>query len=183
MSTDVQISEGTLPTDEHAFKRWMHQHPITVLQAAGVAAGLRVLDYGCNRGVFTIPAARCVGPSGRVYAADVNAKALEALRIEAGAPLGAIIETLWVADTTAPLDALTTPVDVALLYYVLQAVEDPSVLLRAIHGALTAGGRLSLFPMHIGVDQGIALAEERDLFALESRYGMLLNFRVMRGTS
>ena len=177
MSRDVRIATETLPEDEHVFKHWMHQHTTTVLQAAGVADGLRVLDYGCNRGIFTLPTARRVGPSGRVYAADVNAIALNQLRSKAVGPLRNVIETLWIENKDVPLDGLEAPVDVVLLYDVLQAIDDQPALLRALHGALKPGGRLSMFPMHVGVDRGIALAENTGGFVLEERYGMLLNFR------
>jgi ubiquinone/menaquinone biosynthesis C-methylase UbiE len=182
MPRDVRIATETLPGDEHAFKRWMHQHPTAVLQAAGVTEGLRVLDYGCNRGVFTLPAARRVGASGRVYAADVNAAALEQLRHKAEQSSLDTIETVPIEDKTNPLDWLDGPVDVVLLYDVLQVIDDKPALLHALYGALKPSGRLSMFPMHVGVDRGIALAQGTGGFVLEERYGMLLNFRATART-
>jgi ubiquinone/menaquinone biosynthesis C-methylase UbiE len=155
----------------------MHHHPDTVLEAAGVTEGITVLDYGCNRGVFTLPAAERIGPRGKVYAVDVNAKALRHLRCKAAPSSLDTIETVLIEDTTHPLDWLSEPVDVALLYDVLQVIEDKPALLRSLHRALKAGGWLSVFPMHVGVDRIITLAEETSLFTLQNRYGMLLNFR------
>lgn len=98
MPNNVRIVAETLPRDEHAFRCWMHQHPTIVLQAAGVTEGFRVLDYGCNRGGFTLPAAECVGASGQVYTADVNTTALDQLQHKATGALRAVIETLWIED-------------------------------------------------------------------------------------
>ena len=183
MPNPLTIAGETLPENEHAFKRWMHHHPHTVLEAAGVTEGITVLDYGCNRGVFTLPAGERVGPRGKVYAADVNAKALRQVRRKAAPSSLNTIETVLIEDTTHPLDWLSEPVDVALLYDVLQVIEDKPALLRSLHRALKAGGCLSVFPMHVGTDRIIALAEETSLFTLQSRYGMLLNFRAATSPS
>ena len=48
-----------------------------VLEEAGIKPGFRVLNYGCGSGpIFLIPP-DMVGPSGKVYALDVNPVALE----------------------------------------------------------------------------------------------------------
>jgi len=44
-----------------------------------VTAGCMAADIGCGPGYFTIPLAETVGPSGRVYAADPDSKAINAL--------------------------------------------------------------------------------------------------------
>jgi cobalt-precorrin-6B (C15)-methyltransferase len=36
-----------------------------------------VLDFGCGSGTYTIPAAKAVGATGRVYALDINPRALD----------------------------------------------------------------------------------------------------------
>jgi ubiquinone/menaquinone biosynthesis C-methylase UbiE len=51
--------------------------PYESLQAAGLAAGQRVLEVGCGPGHFTVPAAEIVGPSGSLYALDVSPHAIQ----------------------------------------------------------------------------------------------------------
>ncbi|MBM4382340.1 MAG: methyltransferase domain-containing protein [Deltaproteobacteria bacterium] len=51
--------------------RW--QQPERVVEALALAPGMRVADLGSGGGYFTWHFARAVGPSGRVYAADVDA--------------------------------------------------------------------------------------------------------------
>src|SRR3990170_4590508 len=50
---------------------------IDVLQ---LHAGAVVADVGAGSGLLTVPVARAVGPTGRVYATDVNAQRLEELK-------------------------------------------------------------------------------------------------------
>jgi predicted methyltransferase len=54
--------------------------PERVLEALDVAPGARVADLGAGDGYFTAPLARAVGPAGRVYAVEVSARSLRALR-------------------------------------------------------------------------------------------------------
>ena len=46
--------------------------PDETLKKLGLKTGETIADIGCGIGYFTIPAARIVGPSGRVYALDIS---------------------------------------------------------------------------------------------------------------
>jgi ubiquinone/menaquinone biosynthesis C-methylase UbiE len=177
MTSDPKLLFNDLPRNEHRFKRWLSRNASDVLQAIGIVEGQTLLDYGCNRGVFAIPAARIVGETGKVYAVDVNAKALAKLRRAASKieePVN--IETVLIEDKQNPLAWLTERVDAILLYDVLQVIDDKRALLHNLHTALKADGILSMFPMHVGVEPMIALAEQENLFALRDHHAMLLNF-------
>jgi len=54
--------------------------PYLVLDGAGLEEGQTVLEVGCGPGFFTVPAARIVGDSGRVYALDISPLAIEKVR-------------------------------------------------------------------------------------------------------
>jgi predicted methyltransferase len=56
------------------------QKPDQVLRALGLNAGQVVCDVGAGPGYFTLPVARAVGETGRVYAVDVEPRMLVALR-------------------------------------------------------------------------------------------------------
>ncbi len=177
MTSDPKLLFNDLPQNEQGFKRWLSRNAADVLQAIGIIEGQTVLDYGCNRGVFAIPAARLVGEAGKVYGVDVNAKALAKLHRAASKIKEPInIETVLIEDKQNPLAWLTEQVDVILLYDVLQVINDQRALLHDLHIALKADGCLSVFPMHVGVEPVIALAEQEGLFTLKDRYTMLLNF-------
>ena len=56
------------------------QKPDQVVGALGLKAGETACDIGSGPGYFTLRLARAVGPSGFVYAIDVEARMLQALR-------------------------------------------------------------------------------------------------------
>jgi ubiquinone/menaquinone biosynthesis C-methylase UbiE len=57
--------------------------PLEVLKACGVRDGMRIADFGCGRGHFTMPAAELVGPRGSVYAIDLQEALVHALESQA----------------------------------------------------------------------------------------------------
>lgn len=69
------------PEDEAARRRW--QHPESVLEGIGLANGDTFIDVGCGDGFFALPAARIVGPHGRVCGIDIDAEALDLLQEKA----------------------------------------------------------------------------------------------------
>ncbi|MDP3697198.1 MAG: methyltransferase domain-containing protein [Candidatus Taylorbacteria bacterium] len=54
-------------------------NPDKVVDAFGVSQGMKVADFGCGAGYFTISLAQRVGSSGRVYGLDVVESALDSL--------------------------------------------------------------------------------------------------------
>jgi ubiquinone/menaquinone biosynthesis C-methylase UbiE len=59
-------------------RKW--QDPEAILGEAGLKAGLTFVDIGCGGGFVALPAARMVGPSGRVYGIDTDTSAIKELR-------------------------------------------------------------------------------------------------------
>jgi ubiquinone/menaquinone biosynthesis C-methylase UbiE len=64
-------------------RRW--QDPEMILSTIGLVPGMVFIDVGCGDGYFAIPAARMVGPQGKVYAVDSDAGAVGRLREQAAA--------------------------------------------------------------------------------------------------
>jgi ubiquinone/menaquinone biosynthesis C-methylase UbiE len=63
--------------DDPERKTWQDSEKI--FSAIGLSAGMVFVDIGCGEGYFALPAARRVGPCGKVCAADINADAVAAL--------------------------------------------------------------------------------------------------------
>lgn len=51
--------------------------PYQTLKDAGLKSGQKVLEVGCGPGFFTIPAAKIVTETGKVYALDIHPLAIE----------------------------------------------------------------------------------------------------------
>jgi SAM-dependent methyltransferase len=61
------------------FQQWLESGGEAFFEAIGVAPGAAVLDFGCRRGTYALPAAKRVGPQGVVHAVDKNQEALDEL--------------------------------------------------------------------------------------------------------
>ena len=57
-------------------KKWLAKDGENFLRGIGIRKGQTVLDFGCNKGHYTIPAAKVLGKQGKVYAFDKDKDAL-----------------------------------------------------------------------------------------------------------
>ena len=64
-------------------ERQQWQDPEKILTTIGVVPGKIFIDAGCGDGYFALPAARRVGPRGKVYAVDIDADAVKRLQEQA----------------------------------------------------------------------------------------------------
>ena len=116
------------------------------LDGFGITAGATVVDYGCGPGRYLAKAARLVGTTGRVYAADINPVALELA--------GARVARLALANVSVvPIrdGACGIPDAAADLVYALDmfhAVRDPTAFLAGIRRFTKPGGTLILEDGH-----------------------------------
>ena len=58
------------------------RNPYDILRNIGIKEGMSVLDIGAGPGFFTIPAAKIVGPNGRVFALDIYSNLGKLLKIK-----------------------------------------------------------------------------------------------------
>jgi len=117
----------------------------TLLDRAGVVAGMRVLDAGCGPGRVTLPAARRVGPTGDVVALDIQEAMLRRVRQKLNAQGVTNVRPLHAALGDGQTE--TEAFDRALLVTVLGEIPDKTAALGEIHRALKPGGILSVTEM------------------------------------
>ena len=112
-----------------------------MLEMAGVEAGKLVLDLACGAGSQTIMAAKRVGPSGRVVAADISPIMLEHVQSSAEREGLDNIETL----ASAAEDLALTPdsFDAAICRLGLMLFPSPGQALDAVRTALKPAARLA----------------------------------------
>jgi len=91
------------PPGDEARRLW--QHPESILEGIGLAPGETFVDVGCGDGFFALPAARMVGPRGRVCGIDIDAEALDLLQEKAyGENLDNIVLRQGAAEETVLCD-------------------------------------------------------------------------------
>jgi ubiquinone/menaquinone biosynthesis C-methylase UbiE len=120
--------------------------PEAILDELDIQEGFRVLDYGCGPGSFTLLAARRVGPSGKVYAVDINPLALQHVQkaaVEKGLGNIEVIRT----DCATGLESES--VDLVLLYDAYHELENPASVLEELHRVLKPQGLLSFSDHHM----------------------------------
>jgi len=124
--------------------------PDQILREAGLQPGFHVLDYGCGPGSYTLAAAAAVGPSGKVYAADINPLAGQHVQRVALSKGLRNVETI-LTDCATGLDAAS--VDVVLLYDTYHDLADPASVLAELHRVLKPGATLSFSDHHLTDDE------------------------------
>jgi ubiquinone/menaquinone biosynthesis C-methylase UbiE len=118
------------------------QMPDAVMDALGIADGSHVADIGAGGGWFTVRLARRVGPNGVVYAQDVQAQMLEAIRRRVDREGLRNVRTVRgdAADPRLP----PASVEAVLIVDAYHEFPNPVALLRGLASALKAGGRVGV---------------------------------------
>ncbi len=133
-------------------QRWYKREGAVFLKDIGVRPGYLVLDFGCGSGHYTIPAAKVVGDSGRIYALDKNRSVFDKL-IEKAASMRLnnifAVQSLKELKLYPKVDSL----DVVLLYDVIHSHYFTAVerndLLESLYRVMKAHSILSIHPKHM----------------------------------
>jgi len=110
--------------------------------AAGVHAGASIADIGAGEGFLTVRLAPAVGPTGKVYAVDVDAKIVATLRQRLATAGMTNVEVVVGADDDPHLPIAT--LDGALILNAYHEMADGVSVLKHLYEALKPGGRLVL---------------------------------------
>ena len=140
--------------------------PAQVISEAGIQTGDRVLDYGCGPGSHTIAVARLVGPSGKVYAADINPMALQHVQRVAARKGLSNIQTIA---TSCATGLQSSTVDVVFLYDTYHDMADGADVMQELHRVLKAGGTLSFSDHHLKEEQMLSEVAAGGLFRLSQK--------------
>jgi ubiquinone/menaquinone biosynthesis C-methylase UbiE len=118
------------------------QMPDAVMDAMGIADGSHVAEIGAGGGWFTVRLARRVGPNGIVYAQDVQAQMLEAIRRRIDREgLGNVRPVRgYSTDPRLPRES----VEAVFIVDAYHEFSNPDAMLRGVAAALRPGGRLGV---------------------------------------
>ena len=179
--------------------KWMEEDGVKYLREIGVKKGQTLLDFGCGKGNYAIPASKVVGKEGRIYALDKDRDELEKLKKLMQKDKIKNIEVIN-KDTTISLE--NESVDIVLCYDVIhyQDKEKRTAVYNKIHMVLKEEGIFSVYPKHNKEDnplrelarinvEGVVEEIEKSGFTLEYKLlktllhdeyyneGYVLNFR------
>jgi SAM-dependent methyltransferase len=123
-------------------EREAEENPEGALDAIGIKAGMVAADVGAGTGYMSLKMARRVGPSGKIYAEDVQPEMLQKLRKNAAEAKLTNIQTVLGGEADPKLPPNT--LDLILLVDVYHEFSQPQRMLRRMREALKPDGRLVL---------------------------------------
>ncbi len=117
------------------------QEPDRIMDALGIFYGARVADVGAGGGWFTVRLARRVGPSGRVFAEDIQIQMIDSIARRVQRENLGNVETK-LGTTTDP--RLPGDLDAVLIVDTYPQLDDPVGMLRHLAEALSPNGRVGI---------------------------------------
>jgi SAM-dependent methyltransferase len=134
IATDASWLDRTVRSQE--------EQPDRAMELIGIMPGMVIADVGAGTGYMTIRLARRVGPSGKVYANDVQPPMLQIIQDKARAQQLSNVEIVQGTEDDAHLPE--NAIDLALLFDVYHEFRRPQEMLRSISRALKPSGKLVL---------------------------------------
>jgi len=136
------------------------------VRALGLGPGQVVADIGAGSGYYTVRMAREVGPTGKVYATDVQPGMLRLLvrRLDQAGLTNVVPVLGAVDDPKLPEEAL----DLALMVDVYHELSRPQEVLRNLRTALKPDGRLVLIEFR-KESSWVPIREEHKMSVKEAR--------------
>jgi SAM-dependent methyltransferase len=123
-------------------ERLTEEQPDTAIRLLKIPRGASVADIGAGSGYMTVLLAGAVGPTGRVYANDVQPQMVDMLRRRFQGPRYTQVTVVQGAVDDPKLPAAS--VDLELLVDVYHELSQPQAMLRHLRQALKPSGRLAL---------------------------------------
>jgi 2-polyprenyl-3-methyl-5-hydroxy-6-metoxy-1,4-benzoquinol methylase len=113
-----------------------------IIASLGLKPGENVADIGAGPGVLSVPIAKAVGPSGKVYAVEIDKGYFDHITRKAAADKVTNVVPVLGAFTDPKLPARN--IDVALFHDVLHHIEDRAGYLKAMAGYMKPNGRIAV---------------------------------------
>ena len=130
---------------ENDLKKWLEKDGEEFLRDIGIKNGQVVFDFGCNRGHYTIPAAKVVGANGKVYAFDKDKDALSELE---GTTKFFGLKNIQLINGNTKIPLEDSSVDAVLCYDVIHYEKKRKIIYKEVYRLLKSKGFLSVYPKH-----------------------------------
>jgi ubiquinone/menaquinone biosynthesis C-methylase UbiE len=123
-------------------ERVEEEQPERALDILKIQSGSTVADVGAGSGYMSVKMARRVGPTGKVYANDIQPEMIALLRERLAKEKITNVEPVLGATDDPKLPA--SAIDLILMVDVYHEFQQPQIMLRRMREALKPGGRLVL---------------------------------------
>jgi ubiquinone/menaquinone biosynthesis C-methylase UbiE len=152
--------------------RDLMQNPRRALEMARLGEGMKVADYGCGPGSFTMAAAEIVGEGGKVYAIDINPLAISSVQGRAAKEGLRNVEAILVRGYDTGIEAST--IDRVLLIDTIHRIEDPDALFREIRRVLKPDGLLFMHKGHMPMPEQREFVEDNGRFDIVESHDLTI---------
>jgi predicted methyltransferase len=136
------------------------------MTALQVRPGMVVADIGAGSGYYTIRLAKAVGPTGRVFATDIQRGMLDLIEKRMREEHLANVTTVLGTEVDPSLAAQS--LDLALMVDVYHELQQPQAFMRRLREALKADGRLALLEFR-KEDPSVPIREEHKMSVSDTR--------------
>jgi SAM-dependent methyltransferase len=147
-------------------EREAEERPDRAIEALRLRPGAVVADLGAGSGYFTVRLARRVGPSGRVFAADIQPEMLSLLRTRLQREALSNVELVQSVEDNPRLPPRTF--DLILMVDVYHELARPQVILSKLLASLKPTGRLVLLEYR-KEDPTVPIRPEHKMSVAEAR--------------
>lgn len=154
--------------------------PMIKIEKAGIKSGDHVLDYGCGPGSYSLAAAKVVGPSGKIFAADIHPLAAKKVKKKAEKMGFNNIETI-ITDCKTSLE--DNSIDIVICFDTLHALTNLNENLREFHRVLKPNATLIVDDHHYEEDEILSKIQENGMFKFCDKNDKILNFINMNSKS
>ncbi len=136
--------------------------PKYILKDVEITPGVCVLDFGCGPGSYSIAGAELLTGTGMVFALDIHPHAVKQVSQTAEKKKLTNVKTILSdCDTGLPSNS----VDIVLLYYIFNDLENPEKILHELYRVLKLQGILSF--SEFNVKKISPSIEKKGLFRLQ----------------
>jgi ubiquinone/menaquinone biosynthesis C-methylase UbiE len=135
-----------------------------LLDRVPVKPGMKVVDYGCGIGSYSIPLAEMVGPEGRIFAVDIQPLAIEAVEKKASKRGLTNVEAILVDSYDTGIEE--SSIDLVLIIDTIHRIEDCDAMFQEMHRILRQDATLFLDKGHMEDSEVRKIVESTDLFRI-----------------
>jgi ubiquinone/menaquinone biosynthesis C-methylase UbiE len=147
-------------------EREAEEAPSKAIAALNIRAGQVIADIGAGSGYYSVRLAKAVGPTGRVYATDIQPEMLALLKTKVDRDALTNIELVLGGETDTRLP--DNSIDLAIMVDVYHELAQPQAFLKSVRRALKKDGRLVLVEFR-KEDPRVPIREEHKMSVREAR--------------